>query len=295
MTLLASAGPNRPVSPCMEMGAYETLWIRKGATFKSLRELFASEPDSRPSDFIDSEDEAQERADHVARRFKEAGIKCFGVRLPCDGEYPARLRDEDNPAELLYFQGRWSLAETRTVSVIGSRKATREGLVRTKSAVKSLVSCGFTVVSGLAAGIDRMAHETAIKEGGRTIAVIGTPLSHCYPRENAELQREIAERFLLISQVPLMRYESQDYRKNRMFFPKRNETMSALTEATVIVEAGDGSGTLIQARAALKQGRKLFVLDNCFRNPDLTWPHEYERMGAVRVKDCEDLRGHLAR
>lgn len=294
MSLLAAAGPNRPVSPHLEMGAYETLWIRKGATFRSLRELFASEPDSRPSDFVDSEDEALERADRVNRSFEDAGIERFGVRLPGDSEYPARLRDEDYPAELLYYQGWWNFVETRTVSVIGSRKASREGLARTKSVVRSLVGDDFTVVSGLAAGIDRMAHETALKEGGRTVAVIGTPLSHCYPRENAGLQREIAERFLVISQVPLMRYESQDYRKNRMFFPKRNETMSALTEATVIVEAGDGSGTLIQARAALKQGRRLFVLENCFQNPDLSWPAEYEKNGAIRVRDYEELMGHLA-
>ena len=98
---------------------------------------------------------------------------------------------------------------------------------------------------GLAAGIDRVAHETAIEEGGRTIAVIGTPLSHAYPKANQELQRDIAKNFLVVSQVPVKRYESQDYRRNRSFFPERNVTMSALTEATVIVEASETSGTLI--------------------------------------------------
>ena len=138
--------------------------------------------------------------------------------------------------------------------------------------MRALVADDFTVVSGLAAGIDRMAHETAIEENGRTIAVIGTPLSHTYPREHGALQRHISEHFLLVSQVPVKRYESQDYRRNRLFFPERNVTMSALTEATVIVEAGETSGTLIQARAALRQGCKLFILDSCFRNPRLTWP-----------------------
>jgi DNA processing protein len=85
--------------------------------------------------------------------------------------------------------------------------------------------------------------------------VIGTPLSRVYPKDNAELQRKIAREFLLISQVPVKRYERQDYRRNRLFFPERNITMSALTEATIIVEAGETSGTLIQARAALNQGR----------------------------------------
>jgi DNA processing protein len=142
--------------------------------------------------------------------------------------------------------------------------------------------------------VDTAAHETAIAAGGRTIAVIGTPLSHVYPRENAELQRKIAREFLLITQVPLRRYESQDFRRNRFFFPERNITMSALTEATIIVEAGETSGTLIQARAALQQGRKLFILDSCFRNKKLTWPQKFADKGAIRVMDYDDIRRHLS-
>ena len=160
--------------------------------------------------------------------------------------------------------------------------------------MRSLVADEFTVVSGLAAGVDRVAHQTAMEAGGRTIAVIGTPLSHTYPRENRDLQRCIAEHFLLISQVPLRRYESQDYRYNRSFFPERNVTMSALTEATVIVEAGEISGTLIQARAALRQGRKLFILDSCFRDPCLTWPAKLAEKGAIRVRDYDDVRRQLS-
>ena len=160
--------------------------------------------------------------------------------------------------------------------------------------VRALVGDGFTVVSGLAAGIDRMAHETAIEDSGRTIAVIGTPLSHAYPKENAELQHVIAEKFLIVSQVPVIRYESQDYRRNRRFFPERNVTMSALTEATIIIEAGETSGTLIQARAAIKQGRKLFILDSCFRDSRLDWPEKFAREGAVRVRDYDDVQEHLS-
>ena len=91
-----------------------------------------------------------------------------------------------------------------------------------------------------------------------------------------------------------MRYESQDYRLNRFFFPERNVTMSALTEATVIVEAGQTSGTLIQARAALDQGRKLFILDSCFRDSRLSWPDKFAGKGAVRVRDYDDIRRHLS-
>ncbi len=119
-------------------------------------------------------------------------------------------------------------------------------------------------------------------------------MSHVYPQAHAALQREIAERFLVVSPVPVKRYESQDYRRNRLFFPERNVVMSALTEATVIVEAREPSGTLVQARAALQQGRKLFVLDSCFRNPSLTWPERLVSQGTVRVADYDDIRCGLS-
>jgi len=117
------------------------------------------------------------------------------------------------------------------------------------------VRVGWTIVSGLAEGIDTVAHTTALELGGRTIAVIGTPISESYPKSNAELQARIAKDFLVVSQVPIERYGHQIWKQNRGFFPERNVTMSALTEATVIVEASNTSGTLIQARAALRQNR----------------------------------------
>ena len=208
--------------------------------------------------------------------------------------YPDKLRDAVSPVELLYYQGWWDLAFSPSVAVVGTRKPSKEGLSRTRRLVQELVADGFTIVSGLATGIDTAAHETAIQEGGRTIAVIGTPLSHSYPKENSALQRYIAEHFLIISQVPLKRYEEQDYRRNRAFFPERNVTMSALTEATIIVEAGETSGTLIQAKAAIRQKRHLFILDSCFRDPKLTWPARFEAKGALRVKDYDDIRNNLS-
>ena len=283
---------SRAVSPFHEMGAYEALWSEPGTTFKSLSERFARHPDSVPSDFVPDAD-ARDCAAFVKQRFDEARVNGFGVRVHGAGEYPVRLRDAAHPVELFYYQGWWDLAYTRSVAVVGTRKPSREGLSRARWLVRSLVADGFTVVSGLAAGIDRAAHETAIEAGGRTVAVIGTPLSHAYPKENRDLQRHIAEHFLLISQVPLRRYESQDYRHNRGFFPERNITMSALTEATVIIEAGKTSGTLIQARAALSQERKLFILDSCFRDPRLTWPEKLAEKGAIRVKSYDDVRRHL--
>ena len=283
----------RAVSPFHEMGAYETLWSERDATFRSLAERFARRPGSLPSDFV-PRSEARECAVFVKQRLLNAGVESFGVRVHGACEYPERLRDAAHPVELLYYQGWWDLVHSRSVAVVGTRKPSRDGLSRTRRLVRELVTDGFTVVSGLAAGIDRMVHETAIAEGGRTIAVIGTPLSHAYPRKNRELQRHLAKHFLVVSQVPVKRYESQDYRRNRTFFPERNVTMSALTEATVIVEAGETSGTLIQARAALRQKRRLFVLDSSFRNPELTWPARLAGKGAIRTRDYDDVRRHLS-
>ena len=283
---------SRAISPLMEMGAYEALWDKPGTTFKTLSEKFAARPDAVPSDFV-THTKAHEYADFVQMRFREADVTRFGARVHGAGEYPQKLRDAAHPIELLYYQGWWDLVESRSVAVVGTREPTKEGIARATRLVKELVKDNFTIVSGLASGIDTIAHETAIEEGGRTIAVIGTPLSQVYPKDNAELQREIAREFLLISQVPVKRYERQDYRRNRLFFPERNITMSALTEATIIVEAGETSGTLIQARAALNQGRKLYILDNCFRK-GLSWPQKFADKGAIRVVDYDDIRKQLS-
>jgi DNA processing protein len=282
----------RAISPLTEMGAYEALWDKPETTFKTLSEKFAARPDAVPSDFV-SKSKARKYADFVQRRFRETEVRRYGVRVHGAGEYPQKLRDAAHPVELLYYQGWWDLVESRSIAIVGTRNPTPDGIARTRKLVKALVKDDFTIVSGLATGVDTVAHETAIAEGGRTIAVIGTPLSYSYPRENVELQRKIADEFLLISQVPVKRWERQDYRKNRLFFPERNITMSALTEATVIVEAGETSGTLIQARAALHQGRKLFILDSAFRK-GLKWPQRFAEKGAIRVTDYDDIRKHLS-
>jgi DNA processing protein len=276
------------ISPRHELGAYEALWLEKGATFKTIAEKFAADPAALPSDFVPPA-RADECASEVMRALKAAGVHRFGVRVNHAGDYPPRLRDARHPVELLYYQGAWELTETRSVAVVGTRKPSDDGIERADRLARELVSRGFTVVSGLAAGIDTAAHTAAIAAKGSTIAVIGTPLGTYYPKENRELQDQIARDFLLISQVPLLRYGQQAVPQNHLFFPERNITMSALTEATVIVEASETSGTLTQARAALYQGRKLFILNSCFERDDLTWPARFEAQGAIRVREADDI------
>ena len=282
----------RAISPIRELGAYEEIWSRQGNTLKKIADMFREHPGSVPSDFV-SQSAIEKFSRQVLAAIRTAEIKHFGIRVHGAGEYPDKLRDADHPIEVLYFQGWWDLVNTRSVAVVGTREPSEEGHRRAAKMVRSLVGDNFTIVSGLAKGIDTVAHTTAIESGGRTIAILGTPITEYYPKENRELQKKIADDFLLISQVPIVRYSNQNFRTNRFFFPERNVTMSALTEATIIVEASNTSGTLVQARAALKQNRKLFILDSCFRNPELTWPTKFLEKGAIRVRDYEDVRTHL--
>lgn len=293
LELTADQPAHRTISPFRELGAYEALWDDVKTSFANIAARFKERPDALPSDFVDG-DVAQRYAEGVHSRFRELGVERFGVRVHGAAEYPSKLRDARHPVELLYYQGWWDLIYSRGVAIVGTRSPTEEGKARTRKLVKALVEDDFTIVSGLADGVDTTAHTTAMDCGGRTIAVIGTPLSHVYPKANGDLQRQIAQDYLIVSQVPVHRYESQDYRRNRAFFPERNKTMSALTEATIIVEAGETSGTLIQARAALEQGRKLFILDSCFQNDKLTWPQRFADKGAIRVRAYDDVKRHLS-
>lgn len=277
----------------IEIGAYEYLWRQRGATTKRLAALFDANRGQLPSGLVDAVD-AESTAKEVIAQLAKRDITTFGVRIHGMAGYPNSLRDAAEPVRLLYFLGDWTLIEApRRVAVIGGRQVSREGVARTRKLVRGLVEHDFTIVSGLAQGVDTVAHQTAIDGGGKTVAVIGTPISEAYPKENAELQSRIAREFLLVSQVPILRYRDQGPRDNRQFFPERNKTMSALTQATIIVEAGETSGTLIQARAALDQGRKLFILESNFANPAITWPHRFERLGAQRLAHLDDILREL--
>lgn len=281
----------RSVSPLREMAAYEALWQGRAPSFKKLADLFRQQ-DVLPSELVNQR-ELETYTLEISALLSEKGLRDIGIQVSGMFDYPSKLRDAKNPVEVLYYKGNWDLVYSPSIAVVGSRKVTEEGKARTRKLVRSLVQDNYTVVSGLASGVDSVAHQSAIDFGGKTIAVIGTPLSEIYPKTNTALQARIAKDFLVVSQVPFLKYKDQDYRANRAFFPERNITMSALTEATVIVEASDTSGTLYQARAAIAQGRKLFILDSCFKNADITWPEKFERKGAIRVKTYSDIKKHL--
>lgn len=279
----------RSVSPFREMGAYEWLWAQPGTTFKKLAEKFRARPGSLPSDFVPHH-LAEATAAQVRDLLTGKGIRHFGVTLHHTTEYPAALRDAQHPVELLYALGIWNFLETPCIAVAGTRRASPEALAETDALVRALVAEDWTIVSGLADGIDTQAHTSALDASGRTIAVIGTPISDAYPRTNTALQERIAREFLVVSQVPVLRYHQQSWMQNRAFFRERNVTMAALSRACVIVEAGEMSGARILARAAVAQGRPLFILDRCFRDPASRWPHAFvAEHGAIRVTGAAEL------
>jgi DNA protecting protein DprA len=182
----------------------------------------------------------------------------------------------------LYYAGDISLLSHRCVSIVGTREASEDGRARADRLARELAQAGVVVVSGLARGIDAAAHGSAIRNGGRTIAVIGTPLSKASPFENAELQEQIWRDHLLITPF---REGATVFRSN---FPQRNRVMAAISDATVIVEASDTSGTLHQAAECQRLGRWLFILRSVVDHPNVSWPGRFLAHRKTAVIDRTD-------
>jgi DNA processing protein len=208
----------------------------------------------------------------------------FRSALPSDFLGTLNDVEERNAPKTLYLQGdEGLLRQGPRVSIVGSRRASEEGIRRAQVLTKALVRHEMVVVSGLAEGIDRAAHETAIEAGGKTIAVIGTPLDQFYPAAHRALQERIGREHLVVSQFASGTAVTP---KN---FPIRNRLMALLTDATVIVEAGEKSGTIHQGWEALRLGRLLFLMESVASDPNLSWPAEFIKYGAqVLTRDNLD-------
>jgi len=178
------------------------------------------------------------------------------------------------PNKLFYSGNVDLLTDGRRVSVVGSRKVTDKGVRRTQILTEALVKNDIIVVSGLAEGVDTVAHETAIKNGGKTIAVLGTPIDKAYPKSNTTLLEKMKNEQLVISQFP------ENYPFQKKNFPMRNRTMALLSDATIIVEASEKSGTRHQGWEALRLGRLVYIMQNILDDESLTWPGEMIKYGA---------------
>ena len=200
------------------------------------------------------------------------------VRTVLDPAYPRNLHDVFDRPPLIFIAGQWiEERDARSVAVVGSRAASEEGLRRATRLSRELVDLGFTVVSGLAQGIDSAAHIGALRAGGRTVAVMGTGLDHRYPKRNAKLADHIlSDGGALLTQF----FPHQGPRP--WTFPMRNVVMSGLALATVVVEAGHTSGARMQARMALYHGRAVFLLHSLVERHE--WAREYVEEGAYGTR-----------
>jgi DNA processing protein len=168
------------------------------------------------------------------------------------------------------------------VAIVGTRRPSVEGERRTRRLVKELVNVGAVVVSGLAEGVDTVAHTQTLALGGKTIAVLGTSLDDVFPKANADLQKRIGESHLLVSEF------APGSRVAKGNFPRRNRTMALLSDASVIIEAGATSGTVSQGWEAIRLGRPLFLLKSLV-DAGLDWPREMVDHGAFVLNDIGDL------
>ena len=198
-------------------------------------------------------------------------------------DYPAALRATVNPPHLLYVRGAFAAADANAVAIVGSRKCTPYGQKAATRLAAGLARAGYTVVSGLALGIDGAAHRGALEGGGRTIAVLAGGLSAIYPPDHVGLAEEVARSGALVTETPLAMPPQSG------MFHARNRLISGLSRATVIVEANDRSGALITARHAAEQGRDVFALP---ANVDSTYSAGSLRLlrdGARLIRDVDDL------
>ncbi len=284
----------KAVSILEETVAYETLVAELNRSIRSVSEQLR-DSNLLPSDFLRTS---------VASLFTEQILEAvrtqlldlsrvFSVALYNDLLYPAQLRFSEMAPSLLYYLGDIELCQQPLISVVGARKATDDGRRLANEIAKTLASANFCVTSGLASGIDTSAMQAAIEAGGKVVGVIGTPLNQSYPKENIDLQSYVSKEGLLVSQVPFFRYSREHFSTRKYHFPQRNELMAGITQATVIVEASDTSGTLTQARACMKLGRPLFITERCYNSQGVSWPKKYVDKGAIVVKNAEEILEHL--
>lgn len=219
-----------------------------------------------------------------------ARVAGAGARIvPYGGpEYPVRLRTVADPPPLLYIRGELRPEDSKAVAIVGSRSASDYGMRITKELSRGLAALGFTVVSGMARGIDGMAHEAALEAGGRTVAVLGSGIDVVYPPEHEELYQRICGAGAVLSELPM---GTPPFSFN---FPGRNRLISGLALGVVVVEATEKSGSLITAGLALEQGREVFAVPGEAGASRSRGTHRLIRQGAKLVERVEDIIEEIA-
>lgn len=220
----------------------------------------------------------------------EGGVERWIVTLGDPG-YPASILNTEDPPLLLFCMGQRGLALRRAIAVVGSRNPTPQGALNARAFSRSLSQAGWTVVSGLALGVDGAAHEGALEGAAdgqvATIAVVGTGLDRVYPKRHLQLAHDIAARGMIISEYLL---GTPPLAPN---FPRRNRIISGLAEGTLVVEAALESGSLITARMAIEQGREVFAIPGSIHSPQSRGCHLLLKQGAKLVESAQDILEEL--
>jgi len=212
------------------------------------------------------------------------GVKAFTWH---DEGYPSRLKEIYDYPPVLYVRGSILPEDEWCLTVVGTRRATVYGRQVTEEIVADLVHNKITIVSGLARGIDSVAHHTALEAGGRSIAVFASGLDIVYPGENANLARNIIKQGAAISEYPLGTRPRTDN------FPRRNRIMSGMSLGVLVVEAGETSGAMITAHIALEQNREVFAIPGSILSPASKGTNHLIQEGAKLVRDCTDILEEL--
>lgn len=203
-----------------------------------------------------------------------------GTNRPVPEDSPQRslfMSGRTRAGMTVYYAGNLALLHRPCVAIVGTRKVSAAGEARTRRLARELALEGIVVVSGLAMGVDTAAHSACIEAGGSTIAVIGTPMDTATPASNQALQELIYRQHLLLSPFPI---GSRVHKGN---FPQRNQVMAAISDATVVIEASDTSGTLHQSKEAVGLGRWLFIARSCAEDPSLRWPRSFLNATTAKV------------
>lgn len=214
-----------------------------------------------------------------------AAVERAGITLCTlhDEDYPPQLATLYDPPPVLYVRGALMASDALAIAVVGSRRPTAYGRSMAERLAGELASLGFTVVSGLARGIDGLAHQAALSAGGRTLAVYGNGIDLIFPSEHRSLADAIAERGALISEFPM---GTPPVAHN---FPRRNRIIAGLALGTVVVEAAAKSGSLITARCAMEQGREVFAVPGQVITGSSRGAHRLIKQGATLVEGVEDI------
>lgn len=200
-----------------------------------------------------------------------------------DEEYPPLLKEIPDPPFVLYVKGNLNLNCEYNIAIVGTRNPSIYGLKMAEKFSSELASIGFTIVSGLARGIDTQAHRAALKVDGKTIGVLGSGFLHPYPKENEKLMEEIFENGAVVSEFPL---NTLPLREN---FPRRNRIISGLSKGVIVVEAGQKSGALITANYAIEQNREVFAIPGQINSLTSSGTHKLLKEGAKLVEDISDI------